>query len=203
MIDATIGDLVQDFAFCIKRIDSRRPQAKNARTGEAYQPGIGPHGEPAVVQLVALELAILRPDLYQECSLGVSYPGLRRQQCDLCIGTSPRWRWAIEVKMLRLMGDNGRPNDNMLTHILSPYPGHRSALTDCQKLACSDLPGRKAVLIYGFDYPQLGMEPAIDAFETLAKQRVSLSDRYIADYNDLIHPVHTSGRVFGWEIRSL
>ena len=27
-----------------------------------------------------------------------------------------------EVKMLRLMGDNGKPNDNMLMHILSPYP---------------------------------------------------------------------------------
>jgi hypothetical protein len=36
--------------------------------------------------------------------------------------------------MLRLMGDNGKPNDNMLMHILSPYPSHRSALTDCQKL---------------------------------------------------------------------
>jgi hypothetical protein len=30
--------------------------------------------------------------------------------------------WAIEVKMLRLMGDNHKPNDNMLMHILSPYP---------------------------------------------------------------------------------
>jgi len=27
------------------------------------------------------------------------------------------------------MGDNGKPNDNMLMHILSPYPAHRSALT--------------------------------------------------------------------------
>ena len=30
---------------------------------------------------------------------------------------------------LRLKGDNGKPNDNMLMHILSPYPQHRSALT--------------------------------------------------------------------------
>jgi hypothetical protein len=27
---------------------------------------------------------------------------------------------AIEVKMLRLMGDNGKLNDNMVMHILSP-----------------------------------------------------------------------------------
>jgi len=45
------------------------------------------------------------------------------------------------VKMLRLMGDNSKPNDNMLMHILSPYPSHRSALTDCQKLAASGFQG--------------------------------------------------------------
>jgi hypothetical protein len=39
--------------------------------------------------------------------------------------------------MLRLMGDNGKPNDNMLMHILSPYPAHRSAVTDCAKLVRS------------------------------------------------------------------
>jgi hypothetical protein len=34
------------------------------------------------------------------------------------------------VKMLRLMSDNNKPNDNMLMHILWPYLAHRSALTD-------------------------------------------------------------------------
>jgi hypothetical protein len=49
------------------------------------------------------------------------------------------------------MGDNGKPNDNMLMHILSPYPSHRSALTDCQKLAASGFSGSLAILIYGYD----------------------------------------------------
>jgi hypothetical protein len=34
----------------------------------------------------------------------------------------------------RILGDNGKLNDNMLMHILSPYPQHRSAVTDCNKL---------------------------------------------------------------------
>jgi hypothetical protein len=76
--------------------------------------------------------------------------------------------------MLRLMGDNGKPNDNMLTHILSPYPSHRSALTDCQKLAASGFSGSLAVLIYGYDYDALPMEPAVEAFEQLAEHRVRL-----------------------------
>ncbi len=45
---------------------------------------------------------------------------------------------------MRLMGDNGKPNDNILTHILSPYPAHRSAVTDCAKLLESGLGDRKA-----------------------------------------------------------
>jgi hypothetical protein len=50
------------------------------------------------------------------------------------------------------MGDNGKPNDNMLMHILPPYPNDRSAVPDCVKLVKSGLNGRKAILIYGFDY---------------------------------------------------
>ena len=54
--------------------------------------------------------------------------------------------------MLRLMGDNGKRNDKMLMDILSPYPNDRTGLTDCMKLVESGLNGRKAILIYGFDY---------------------------------------------------
>jgi hypothetical protein len=127
--------LVHDIAACIKRVDSRRPIAANARTGVSYQPGIGPHAETAAVALIAQELAQLARDVYRDrIVLGVSYPSSSREKCDLCIGTPPSWDWAIEIKMLRLMGDNGKPNDNMLMHILSPYPAHRSALTDGPKL---------------------------------------------------------------------
>ena len=56
---------------------------------------------------------------------------------------APVWDWAIEAKMLRMFGDNGKLNDNMLMHVLSPYPAHRSALTDCGKLAHSNRPAAR------------------------------------------------------------
>jgi hypothetical protein len=193
-------DLVLDVASAIKRIDERRPQAANARTGALYQPGIGPHPETQAVNLVVAELAALAPDRYGgRLHVGVPYPA-GRQKCDLCIGAAPAWDWAAEIKMLRLMGDNGKPNDNLLTHILSPYPNDRSALTDCVKLAESGLAGRKAVVIYGFDYPDLPMDPAVEAFEVLARRRVNLGHRAVGSYSGLVHPVHRSGRVFGWEV---
>jgi hypothetical protein len=105
--------------------------------------------------------------------------------------------------MLRFMGDNGKPNDNMLMRILSPYPKHRSALTDCQKLVGSGFEQPHAVLIYGYDYDDWPMELAVEAFEQLARYRVQLGPRHLAGFDGLIHPVHQRGGVFVWEISSL
>jgi hypothetical protein len=167
-----LDQFVTDFAECLKRADRRRPQAINARSKSLFQPGIDPHAEAQVVKLVVNELEQLAPQVYQgHLSTGVPYPELPRQKCDLCIGAPGDWSWAIEVKMLRFLGDNGKVNVNILMHILSPYPEHRSALTDCQKLASSSLATRKAALIYGFEHQDWPIAPAIEAFEALARSK--------------------------------
>jgi hypothetical protein len=82
----------------------------------------------------------------------VPYLSGPRQKCDLCFGGGSAWEWSVEIKMLRVMGDNGKSNDNMLMHILTPYPVNRSAITDCKKLLQSELAGRKAILIFAYEY---------------------------------------------------
>jgi hypothetical protein len=196
-----LKQLVQDFAVAIQQADGRGPQAVGSRTGRAYQPGIGPHTEDQTLRLAVDEL-IVRDVAYVPHAFGVPYPDAPRQRCDWCLGFPPSWDWATEVKMLRLFGDNGKLNDNMLMHVLSPYPAHRSAVTDCGKLATSGLPGRKAIMIFGYDYDGWAMDPAIEAFETLASERVILGKRNQAAYYHLVHPVHQRGRVFAWEIAS-
>lgn len=196
MAEIQLHDLVKDFAQGMALADSKAPQQVSARTGKAYQPGLGPHTEAKTVDLVLEELEATRPDVYKGHATGVPYPGLSPlRRCDLVLGT-----WAIEAKMLRIMGDNGKPNDNMLMHILSPYPQHRSALTDCRKLGESSLGPRKAILIFGYEYEAWPMEPTILAFEALAGREVSLGDRQSASVEGLLHPVHQRGGVFGWEI---
>ena len=193
--DFDVKTIVRDFASGLRMADEKRPQAKS------YRPGIGPHTEKETIQLaVAALLAVPSSPYNGRVSLEVPYPNSPRAKCDVCLGLSPDWQWVIEIKMLRLMGDNGKPNDNMLMHILSPYPGHRSAVTDCEKLLTSGLRGRKAVVIYGYDYDSWPMDPAIEAFEVLARSRVSLSNPVVAEVSGLAHPVHQRGRVFGWEI---
>jgi hypothetical protein len=106
----------------------------------------------------------------------------------------------IEAKMMRLFGDNGRPNDNILTHILSPYPQQRSALTDCDKLRSSGFIGRLFILIYGYEYDGYPLEAIADAFEVLARRRGAMSERVSAAFDGLIHPVHNRGTVYLWEL---
>lgn len=183
----SLDEVVRDLAFGIKAVDDQHPVAVNQRTGASYQPGIGPHTEALTTKLVVETLAT-RIERWNDYRLGVPYGNGSRQACDLCLGTDP-WDWAVEVKMLRLMGDNGKTNDNILMHILSPYPAQRSALTDCEKLVDVDLGKRRAVVIYGYDYPAWPMDPVIEAFEVLARQRVKLGDRAVADFDGLIHPV--------------
>ena len=186
---------VADFARGLMLADGRRPVAKE------FQPGIGPFGEPDAVELVMKELEQAEPSRYRgQYSVAVKYPSIVRQQCDLCLGTAPVWEWAIEIKLLRMLGDNGKSNDNMLMHILSPYPKHRSALTDCTKLLSSGLSGRKAILIYGFESSDWPLEQTLAAFEVLARSWVRLDDRVQAQFSDLVHPVHSHGSVCAWEI---
>jgi hypothetical protein len=193
----TLADLVMDFAQAIQAVDAAAP------VEAPYRPGIGPFREPRAVELVMANLGATDPRRYGSRQLGVSYGAGTRQKCDICLGDPSSWEWAIEVKMLRLLGDNGRPNDNMVTHILSPYPAHNSALTDRTKLLASQLAFRKAILIYGFDYPRLPMDPVIDAFEVLGRRQVNLASPAVATFDGLIHPVHQRGRVFGWEVEAL
>ena len=114
-MELTTARLAGDFAAGLIHADARLP-----RWG-AYQPGIGPHTEVQTVVLVLAELRREHPSLYGSVQTGVPYPNSPRQKCDLLIAPSDSRPWAVEVKMLRLMGDNGKPNDNMLMHVLSPY----------------------------------------------------------------------------------
>lgn len=193
-----LPDICRFLAAGIARADAAGPVAVNARTGSPYQAGIGPHTE---AQTTRLALSALTPVERFHHELEVPYPGASRSKCDICIGKPSEW--ALEVKMLRLMGDNAKPNDNILMHILSPYPAHRSALTDCDKLLASGFAGRKAIVIFGYDYDDWPMDPAIEAFELLATRRARIGDRTVAGFDGLIHPVHRRGRVFAWELLAL
>ncbi len=175
MSDSFIEALATDFAWGIHAADAKRPVAISQRAGGAsYKAGLGPHTESNTINLVLTELRQWKPSVYGSAKTNVPYPNVSRQRCDLVLNCADG-TWYVEAKMMRLMGDNGKANDNILTHILSPYPQHRSALTDCEKLSRSGFPGRYAILIFGYEYPGWPLAPTMSAFECLARKYVSLS----------------------------
>jgi hypothetical protein len=194
----SLDTLVADIAFAFSAADARRPAWVSQRSGRQYMPGLGPQAENAAVELMLTELTSRPAYRAVACGQFLPYPDAPRQKCDLWIGTPVIW--AIEVKMARFRGDNGKPDDTAVKDILSPYESDRSALTDATKLATAGFPAHTAIVIYGFDYPDRPLDPAIDAYETLARERVNLGERAEAAMRPLVHPVHALGRVFGWEI---
>src|SRR5205809_7013117 len=167
-----LSELATAFAATLNAADARRPSAVSPRSGRVYQPGIGPHPEDRAVDLIVAELRTERPDW--RIRLRQCYPS-SRQTCDLLWGEP--WQWAIEVKMFRPNGDNGKPDDTAVKDILSPFASDRSALSDCTKLADSGIAPRRALLIYGSDDSRKPLLQMITALETLARTRVTLGDR--------------------------
>jgi hypothetical protein len=145
-----LDKFVRDFADGMARADAHRPQAKSSRSGRLYQPGIGPFGEDKAVDLTVDEMRRLFPADYNGLRCRVLYPG-SRQRCDLVLGEPPIW--AIEIKMARFCGDNGKPDDMATKDLISPFDCDRSAVSDCAKLAVSRIAPNCALVIYGFDDP--------------------------------------------------
>jgi hypothetical protein len=88
----------------------------------------------------------------------------------------------------------------MLMHILSPYGSDHSALSDCAKLLASGFSERKAILIIGYDSPSHPLDEAIWAFRLLVSDRFNVREAATVPFQGLIHPVHASGSVYGWEV---
>jgi hypothetical protein len=196
---AELDQLVVSLARAIEAVD------RDAYNSKYKAPGIGSFDETYLVSVVAHELRQRMPEFYGLYDLEVPYPG-GLERCDLCLGSSPQWEWALEFKAIRFLRSNGDLEDTTIKKLLSPYDEDGSALSDARRLAASSLARRKAIMLYGFDYPNRGrkparlLDPAIIAFEVLAGLQVSLGPRHVESFAGLCHPWHQQGRVFAWEL---
>lgn len=192
---AYLKRFLEEFSNSIVIADNKHPQKISSKTGRTYLHGIGPHTEDETVDLIIKEFPKSWDGMIER---SIPYPKNKRSKCDLCI-ISSEGKLFIEMKMMRLFGDNGKFNDNITTHILSPYPQQRSAYTDIFKLSKSGFEGDKAIVIYGYDYDEYPMVEMIGCFEKLALNKLELP-AFHSHFANLIHPIHSKGRIFGWMI---
>ena len=149
--------------------------------------GVGPYGERQLVKLVAGRLN--RLPRYQGRAA-------TRRTPDLLIAGE----WAIEFKLVRPYGDNGKEAENWSVNLLHPYPGNVSAIGDCFKLREYSGPERRAVVAVGYEHVpcKIDLTPLVRSFEAVcAGSPVKISDTIEVRRSNLVHPVHQCVRLFG------
>jgi hypothetical protein len=97
-------------------------------------------------------------------------------------------------------GRHGKPDDTGIKDLISPFSADRSALTDGVKVAESEFPAKKTVLVYGFDDSDRPLGDAVDTLDALLRRRVVIRNKKEAEFAGLRHPVFESGRVVGWKV---
>jgi len=177
--------VVCDIADSLFEIDSSRVPYRD------FQPGVGPYGEPQLVKLVASNLN-KNPDY--------AHKVMTKRTPDLLISGA----WAIELKIARPFGDNGKPAENWSVNLLHPYAGNTSLLGDCIKLTASKVLEKRAVVVIGYEHtpPVISLSPLLDSFEVIAREvlGIKLGERVQSLKVGLAHPVHQQLLVCGWEV---
>jgi hypothetical protein len=176
-------EVVRIIADILKGYDTEKPVHKD------FQPGIGPFGEPQIVKEIASRLS------------GKGILAQTKRTPDLEI----RGEWAIEFKIVRPFGDNGKEAEDWSVNMLHPYPGNVSLLGDATKLLrLNDFP-HKGLFVIGFEHDpaRISLDPLISSFEQIARQvmNIPLGERIEEKRSGLVHPEHQALRCVGWQLR--
>jgi hypothetical protein len=175
-------ELVNIVADILKMLDAEKPVHKD------FHPGIGPFGEPQIVKIIAQRLQ----------NIGIAAQTKRIP--DMVVQND----WAIEFKIVRPFGDNGKEAENWSVNMLHPYPGNVSLISDAIKLIQLDNYPNKGLFVIGFEHKpaRISLDPLINSFESIAQEvlEIRLGPRIEQRRDGLIHPVHQVLRCIGWEI---
>ena len=186
--------LVDIVATTLGVIDAERPVGSAGR----FKPGIGPLTENELIAALLTRLAADHPLEFGTAGPR-GYPG-SRAECDVVIPGA----WAIEIKLARPFGDNGRPAERWSENLLYPYSGNTSSIGDALKLLGSQFSERKVVMVIGYEHtpPKVALEPAVRSFELIASGVVgiALGPRSSRLIGGLIHPSHQQVTVYAWEV---
>jgi hypothetical protein len=184
-MNLSLTNIVEATAEALVAIDTSGVPFRN------FLPGVGPYGEPQLLSQVAAHLN-------------------RRLRCEgrICTKRTPDLlipgEWALECKIARPFGDNGKPAENWSVNLLHPYAGNTSLLGDCVKLRALQANERKAAVVIGYEHtpPQTSLAPLYASFEIIAANvmGIRLGERIQSIRAGLVHPVHQQLTVAAWEV---
>lgn len=172
--------IVNRLVEALIKVDSLTETQRESRSGSgAYIQCVGTLWEDDFTKEALIQWNEAHPDDFSGFSkswVEVRYP-TGRGNCDLCIRSSdyqpsfgePPFEWAIEMKYVRFIGDNGKNNDYGVTKVASPYRKDRSSVLDAERLLDFNLAKRKAIVMYGFEFDSASHDHALHWCETVGK----------------------------------
>ena len=160
----------------------------NRRTGEPYLKGLKTMSEHEVTTGLVKWWPNAHPEDFGEQLEAVSeipYPKSPRDRCDMFIReiATEKPVWAIEVKHIALVGDNGKNNDYGVTKMLSPYLKDRSLRHDMIRLRDSGFECSSASVVYSFSYSPQSTKEALSRYPMHA-DRIREMERVRASAQD-------------------
>jgi hypothetical protein len=176
------SDIVKTVADILKEFDSESPVHKS------FRPGIGPFGEPQIVGIIARRLS----------AKGIVSETKRTPDLDI------QHQWAVEFKIVRPFGDNGKEAENWSVNMIHPYSGNVSLIGDAIKLGSLGAYPKKGLFVIGFEHnpAKISLDPLVDSFEAIARQvmGIGLGERIEQKRERLVHPEHQVLRCVGWQV---
>jgi hypothetical protein len=162
-----LQEIVERTANGIQEIDHLDHEIRvNKRTKVAYDPGVKSLTETLLVEALNNWWGDRHSEDFVDSShaVGVKYPNIKWAKCDFVFTTSGTINppeWAVEVKKIELIGNNGKGNDYPVGKMLSPFLKDRSLLHDVRRLRGDPIARRQAVIGYSFSYDYDSCEMAL------------------------------------------
>ena len=176
--------IVERIALLVPKIDSKSDiQNRNRRNKRPYVKGVATLFEPQFTKEVVKYWPLEYPEELSHISDEQPYPD-GRETCDLVLTNLEKnipfgqFEWAIEIKYLRLVGNNGNNNDYVMQKAISPFLKDRSLVHDIEKLKKATFGKRKAIIFYGFDYDETSVEHAEMICERI-RESIPEDDYYV------------------------
>jgi hypothetical protein len=165
--------IVQRMAESLKLVDQTTTTQRASRSGSGdYIPCVGTIWEDDFTREALRAWELNHPEEFSTTTdewTEVKYPK-SRGNCDFCFTSrnyksgfdEPPLEWAIEVKYVRFIGDNGKNNDYGVTKVASPYRKDRSSVLDAERLQEFTIAKRKAIIMYGFEFDSESYTSALE-----------------------------------------
>lgn len=163
-----LANILKRFAEGLIYVDKNSDIHNSSRNGIKYLPGLITIYEPQCAdELMKWWVKKYPEDFYSpyEVYVNYSYPDHPANKCDILFtsdkSNSEKPEWAIELKKIAFLGDNGKNNDYGPSKLISPFLKDRSVAHDVVKLNEADIARKKAVIGYGFNYSEESLNLAL------------------------------------------